>query len=171
MSKVIKIFILFLALDFITPSYVNAQIKVRFDRDCLLTNSLEFGRSIMESIGEKATRKLIERDEKIRIVVEIDSLGKVTKIIRCDFHFITKKDSIRLLSNIQLKRHFSICYMDGYNQKEIIIRELRNEFRRNQQHLVVLFFPGAFHETYLYYKGRANKVDYIIKKLKENKSH
>ena len=89
MSKVIKIFILFLALDFITPSYVNAQIKVRFDRDCLFANSLEFGRAILESIGEKATRKLIERDEKIRIVVEIDSLGKVTKIIRCDFHFIT----------------------------------------------------------------------------------
>ena len=171
MSKIIKFCILLLALDFITPSYANAQIKVRFDRDCLFANSLDFGRAILESIGEKATRKLIERDEKIRITVEMDSIGKVTRILRSDFHCIIKKDSIRLLSNIQLKRHFSICYMDGYDQKEIIIRELRNEFRRNQQHLVVLFFPGAFHETYLYYKGRANKVDYIIKKLKENKSH
>jgi hypothetical protein len=169
MGKVIKFCILFLALDFIMPS--NAQINMRFDNDCLLANSLEFGRAIMETIGEKATRKLIERDEKVRIAVEIDSIGKVTKILRSDFHYIIKKDSIRLLSNIQLKRHFYICYMDGYDQKEIIIRELRNEFRRNQRHLVVLFFPGAFHETYLYYKGRATKVDYIIERLKENKRH
>lgn len=167
MGKIIKFCILFLALDFITPS--NAQINVRFDNECLLANSTEFGRVIVETIGEKATRKLIEQDEKLKIVVEVDSTGRVMKILRSDFKCILKKDSTRLLSNIQLKRHFYICYMDGYDQKEIIIRELRNEFRKKQKHLVVLFFPGAFHETYLYYKGKATKAGYIIEKLKENK--
>ena len=83
MNKVIKFCILLLALDFITPSY--AKINVRFDRDCILANSLELGRAIMESIGERDTRNLIERDENVRVAVEIDSIGKVTKILKCDF--------------------------------------------------------------------------------------
>lgn len=111
MIKIIKLFILFVSLNFITPSY--AQINVRFDYDCLFANSIEFGRSIMETIGEKATRNIIERDENIKIVLEVDSLGRVTKILRRDFKNINKKDSIRLLSNIRLKRHFYLCYAEG----------------------------------------------------------
>jgi len=65
-----------------------------------------------------------------------------------------------------LKKHFYLCYVDGQDHKDIIIRELRNDFRTNQRHNVVLFFPGQFHEKYLSYNGKSNKVDYIIKKLK-----
>jgi len=53
MDKIIKLFTLFFALNYITPS--NAQINVRFDNESLLANSTEFGRAIMETIGEKAT--------------------------------------------------------------------------------------------------------------------
>lgn len=169
MDKIIKLCTLFFSLNLITPA--NAQINVRFDNDCLFANSIEFGRAIMETIGEKATRKLIERDEKVKIVVEVDSLGKVTKILRSDFKCIVKKDSTRLLSNILSKRHFYLCYADGQDHKDIIIRELRNDFRKNQRHSVALFFPGQFHEKYLSYKGRATKIDYIIEKLKGNKRH
>ena len=169
MSKMIKFCILIVSLSFITPS--NAQINVRFDNDCLFANSTELGRAIMETIGEEATRKLIKNDENIKIAVEVDSLGRVSKITRSNLSSINKRDGIQLLSNIRLKKHFYICYADGQDHKNLIIRELRNEFRRNQRHLVVLFFPGAFHESYLYYKGRATKADYIIEKLKENKRH
>jgi len=164
MDKIIKLCILSLTLNFIAPA--NAQINVRFDNDCLFANSIEFGRAIMETIGEKSTRKLIERDEKIMIAVEIDSLGKVSKILKSNLKGIDKKDTNRLLSNILLKKHFYLCYVDGQDHKDIIIRELRNDFRTNQRHNVVLFFPGQFHEKYLSYNGKSNKVDYIIKKLK-----
>jgi hypothetical protein len=169
MAKVIKFYILFFTFGVITPSF--AQINVRFDNDCLFANSIEFGRAIMETIGEKATRKLIERDEKIKIVVEVDSIGRVMNILRSNFNCIDKKDSIRLLSNIRFKRQFNICYTDGQDQKNLIINELRNDFRRNRKHSIALFFPGQFHEKYLNYKGKANKVNYIIEKLKENKTH
>lgn len=167
MIKVIRFCILFVSLNFVTPS--NAQIKVRFDYDCLFANSIELGRAIMETIGEKATRKLIEHDENVMIAVEVDSLGSVSKIIRSKLMSINKKDGIQLLSNIRLKRHFYICYADGQNQKDLITNELRTDFRRNQRHTVALFFPGQFHEKYLYYNGKATKVDYIIEKLKKIK--
>ena len=169
MAKVIKFYILFFAFGVITPSF--AQINVHFDNDCLFANSIEFGRAIIETIGEKATRKLIERDEKIKIVVEVDSLGKVSKIIRSKLTSINRKDGIQLLSNIRFKRHFYICYADGQDQKKLIIKDLRNDFRTNHNHIVVLFFPGQFHEKYISYKGKEAKVDYIIEKIKENKTH
>jgi len=169
MIKIIKLFILFVSLNFIAPSY--AQINVRFDYDCLFANSIEFGRSIMETIGEKATRNIIERNENIKIVLEVDSLGRVTKILRSNFRNINKKDSIRLLSNIRLKRHFYLCYADGQDQKDLIIRDLRNDFLRNNNQSVFLIFPGQFHIKYISYKGKATKADYIIGKLKENKRY
>jgi hypothetical protein len=169
MNEVIKFCILVVFLDLFISS--NAQINVRFDNDCLLANSTEFGRAIMETIGEKATRKLIKNDENIKIAVELDSLGRVSKFTRINLSSINKRDGIQLLSNIRLKKHFYICYADGQDHKDLIIRDLRNDFRRNQNHSVVLLFPGQFHETYLYYKGKASKVNYIIEKLKENKTH
>jgi len=165
----LKFCILVVSLNFIPPS--NAQIRVRFDNDCLFANSTELGKAIFETIGEKATRKLIENDKSIKIFVEIDSLGRVSKIKRSELSSLTKSDGIRLLSNIRLKRRFCICFADGQDHKNIIIRDIRNDFRRNQNHTVPLFFPGQFHEKYIYYKGRASKVDYIIKRLKENKVH
>lgn len=167
MDKIIKLCTLFFVFYFVSPA--NGQINVRFDNDCLFSNSLEFGRAIMETIGENSTRTLIERDVKIMITVEIDSLGRVTKILKSNFNGIQKKDTNRLLSNIRLKRHFNLCYIDGQAQKDMIIKELRNDFQRNQKHYIVLFFPGQFHEKYLNYKGKANKADYIIKKIKGNK--
>lgn len=144
----------------------KAQINVRFDNECLLANSTELGQAILETIGEEATRKLIERDEKVKIVVEVDSTGRVTKILRSDFKYIAKKDSVRLLQNIKSKKHFYICYADGQDHKDLIIKEIRADFRRNKNHWVALFFPGQFHEQYLYYKGKSPKADYIIEKLK-----
>ena len=169
MSKVIKFCLLFVFLNFIMSS--KAQIKVRFDNDCLLANSTEFGRAIMETIGENATRKLIEHDENVMIAVEVDSLGRVSKIIRSKLMSINKKDEIQLLSNIRLKRHFYLCYADGQDHKYLIINKLRNDFLRNQRQSIALFFPGQFHVKYISYKGKATKVDYIIEKLKENKTH
>jgi hypothetical protein len=165
MVKLIKLCLFFLAIYFVTP--VNAQINVRFDYDCLLANSKELGQAILETVGENATRKLVEQDINIKIAVEVDSLGRVSRIFRSNLSSLTKKERIQLLSDILSKRMFSICFADGQDNKEVIIKDLRVDFQLNQRHLLALFFPGAFHETYLYYKGRATKVDYIIEKLKE----
>lgn len=167
MDKIIKLCILFFGLNLIMPA--NSQIYVRFDNDCLFSNSLELGRAIMETIGENATRTMIKRNEKIMVSVEIDSLGRVSKILKSSFNGMQKKDTNRLLSNIKLRRRFYLCYTDGQEQKDIIMKGLRNDFQKNQKHSIALFFPGQFHEKYLFYKGKLTKEDYIIEKLKVNK--
>lgn len=79
MDKIMKLFTLLFALNLMTPA--NTQISVRFDNDCLFVNSIEFGRAIMETIGESATRRLIENNQKIKVSIKIDSLGRVKKNI------------------------------------------------------------------------------------------
>lgn len=150
-----------------TPA--NAQISVRFDNDCLFVNSIEFGRAIMETIGESATRRLIENNQKIKVSIKIDSLGRVKKILRSDFKCLTKKESVCLTLDILSKRHFYLCYIDGQNQEDRITKELRNEFRKDHSLSLFLIFPGQFHEKYIRYKGKLTKADYIIEKLKGNK--
>ncbi|MDD4968106.1 MAG: hypothetical protein PHT07_01625, partial [Paludibacter sp.] len=117
--------------------------------------------------GEKATRRLVEQDNNIKIAVEVDSLGRVSRIFRSNLSSLTKKERIQLLSDILSKRMFSICYADGQDHKELIIKDLRTDFQLNKTHFLVLFFPGSYQEEYLSYKGKATKVDYIIENLKE----
>lgn len=167
MDKITKLCVLFFALNIFEP--VHTQLNVRFDNNCLLANSTELGRALIETIGEKKTRLLIERNVNIRIIVEVDSTGRVRTIKRCNMKFISPKDSIRLLTNIKSKRQFYLCYVDALSQKDVIIKELRSEFLRNQKRNIVLLFPGQFHEEYIHYKGKSKKVDYIIEYLERNK--
>jgi hypothetical protein len=168
MVKIIKISILFVVVNLCTLS--EAQINVRFGDDCLLTNSMKFGRAIMETIGEKSTRKLINSGERAKIIVEVDSLGRVSKILSCNFRVISKIESTKLLSYIRLKGQFFICCEGGSVYKDLAINELRNDFRRNNKPNIVLLFPGQLLWDYnVNYNGKATKANYIIKRLKEHK--
>jgi hypothetical protein len=143
----------------------SAQAIAEIGENCTLSNSIIFGKVILESIGEKSLKQLIENNEKVLVSLKIDRLGEVKKIEMIRGY---KYDTTLLKLNLLKTNQFKICYVEDRDINIKLIREeIKKEFKVNKLIWIPLFFPGPLEIEYTRNKTEISESDYILERLKE----
>jgi hypothetical protein len=161
--------LLIMCLFFLTSAF--SPKKYGIGENCIIINSIKFGKILMKTIGEDRVRDLIRKNKGIGLGLELDTLGYVQRVIRfMGSKELNAKDRNLIKKNI-LHNFFYVCYADEFNDDSLLADRINTLIKEDHSLFTGAFFPGPLSLEYMrnkedYLSKGVDESDYIISRLK-----
>lgn len=147
----------------------HSQIKLNLDGNCSDINAIIFSKYLINMKGKEFVLDLLERDFRIQVFADIDSLGYISSIKKVRSNKkLTEKFEEDLKLNLKTDSlRFFICFVKspGLSNEESLALIKQDLFTRdNPTHIINIGFPGNLMIMYRYERDKAKKEGLCLSK-------